>query len=101
MGSWSKWWAGELMVLITNYCRKSTLLGELFIYLFIYFVILVRFQVRDEYRTDYDPDILLLTLLNFMCWSDVVNISFHRTEAFNSFSGGDAYKSVNHLICGW
>ncbi|KAH9743840.1 nuclear cap-binding protein subunit 2 [Citrus sinensis] len=56
-------------------------------------------QVRDEYRTDYDPDILLLTLLNFMCWSDVVNISFHRTEAFNSFGGGDAYKSVNHLIC--
>lgn len=35
MGSWSKWWAGELMVLITNYCRKSTLLGELLIYLFI------------------------------------------------------------------
>ncbi|KAK9225641.1 hypothetical protein WN943_010683 [Citrus x changshan-huyou] len=45
-------------------------------------------QVRDEYRTDYDPDILLLTLLNFMCWSDVTLIQFSVSLTCYARRGG-------------
>lgn len=56
MGSWSKWWTGDLALLV--YSLKFTV--------FILHVDLCFFdQVRDEYRTDYDPDILF-KVLNYL-----------------------------------